>query len=160
MPVGVEQLPSLLARQEPTRLSHQATLGPCSNGINQAALRPKMSPSGAFSPHRLGTSPGKSNSMLNYVVDATLKSLREEGVWVDPKVEEYDYGKFGWIMGSRRQPHRTLGTPSKEEVREARHRRATSQTYLTSMVTALDVKPSTVNATGNITGTPPLPRSL
>jgi hypothetical protein len=21
-----------------------------------------------------------------------------EGVWVDPKVEEYDYGKFGWIM--------------------------------------------------------------
>jgi len=43
----------------------------------------------------------KSNFMLNYVVDdlhGTLKSLREEGVWVDPKVDEYDYGKFGWIM--------------------------------------------------------------
>jgi predicted enzyme related to lactoylglutathione lyase len=39
--------------------------------------------------------------MLNYVVDdlhATLKALRQEGVWVDAKVEEYDYGKFGWIM--------------------------------------------------------------
>jgi predicted enzyme related to lactoylglutathione lyase len=39
--------------------------------------------------------------MVNYVVDdlhATLKALRDEGVWVDPKVGEYDYGKFGWIM--------------------------------------------------------------
>jgi len=39
--------------------------------------------------------------MLNYVVDdlhATLKPLREEGVWVDPKVEEHDYEKFSWIM--------------------------------------------------------------
>ncbi len=44
---------------------------------------------------------GKSTFMLNYVVDdlhTTLKALREEGVWVDPKVEEYNYGKFGWIM--------------------------------------------------------------
>ena len=43
----------------------------------------------------------KATLMLNYVVDdlnATLKALREEGVWVDPKVEEYDYGKFAWIM--------------------------------------------------------------
>jgi len=43
----------------------------------------------------------KSSFMLNYVVDDlhdTLKALREEGVWVDPKVDEYDYGKFGWIM--------------------------------------------------------------
>jgi predicted enzyme related to lactoylglutathione lyase len=39
--------------------------------------------------------------MMNYVVDdlhATLKALQAEGVWVDPKVDEYDYGKFGWIM--------------------------------------------------------------
>lgn len=27
-----------------------------------------------------------------------LDALRKEGVWVDPKVEEYDYGEFGWIM--------------------------------------------------------------
>jgi predicted enzyme related to lactoylglutathione lyase len=43
----------------------------------------------------------KSSLMVNYVVDdlhALLKALQKEGVWVDPKVEEYDYGKFGWIM--------------------------------------------------------------
>lgn len=43
----------------------------------------------------------KSSLMVNYVVDdlhALLDTLRKEGVWVDPKVEEYDYGKFGWIM--------------------------------------------------------------
>jgi hypothetical protein len=43
----------------------------------------------------------KANLMVNYVVDdlhATLKALRDEGVWVDPKVEEYEYGRFGWIM--------------------------------------------------------------
>jgi catechol 2,3-dioxygenase-like lactoylglutathione lyase family enzyme len=45
--------------------------------------------------------PGTAPLMVNYVVDdlhATLKALRDEGVWVDPKVDEYDYGKFGWIM--------------------------------------------------------------
>jgi len=26
-----------------------------------------------------------------------LNLLREEGVAIDPKVEEYDYGKFAWI---------------------------------------------------------------
>lgn len=40
-------------------------------------------------------------ALVNYVVDdlrAMLDALRKEGVWVDPKVGEYDYGKFGWIM--------------------------------------------------------------
>jgi predicted enzyme related to lactoylglutathione lyase len=39
--------------------------------------------------------------MLNYIVDdldATLETLRQEGVQVDDRVEIYDYGKFGWIM--------------------------------------------------------------
>ena len=39
--------------------------------------------------------------MVNFRVDnldELLKTLREEGVQVDAKVEEYDYGKFGWIM--------------------------------------------------------------
>jgi len=43
----------------------------------------------------------KASLMVNYVVDdlhATLRALREEGVWVDSKVEEYEYGRFGWIM--------------------------------------------------------------
>lgn len=45
--------------------------------------------------------PSRSGFMLNYIVDnldETLKALREEGVTVDERVEEYDYGKFGWIM--------------------------------------------------------------
>ena len=38
--------------------------------------------------------------MINFRVDnldELLKALREEGVEVDPKVEESDYGNFGWI---------------------------------------------------------------
>jgi len=44
--------------------------------------------------------PGPSGFMINFRVDdlkALLTALREEGVPVDDKVEEYDYGKFGWI---------------------------------------------------------------
>jgi predicted enzyme related to lactoylglutathione lyase len=39
--------------------------------------------------------------MFNYRVEnltELLKVLREEGVTVIDKVEEYPYGKFGWIM--------------------------------------------------------------
>jgi catechol 2,3-dioxygenase-like lactoylglutathione lyase family enzyme len=45
--------------------------------------------------------PSHSTFMINYrVVDLSrlLKQLRSEGVLVDDKVEESDYGKFGWIM--------------------------------------------------------------
>ncbi len=31
-------------------------------------------------------------------LDAALERLRASGVWVDPKVERYDYGSFGWIL--------------------------------------------------------------
>ena len=64
----------------------------------------------------------KSPAMLNYVVDdlhATLNALREEGVWVDPKVDEYDYGKFGWIMdpdGNRIELWEPLPKKSKDAV--------------------------------------------
>jgi predicted enzyme related to lactoylglutathione lyase len=39
--------------------------------------------------------------MVNYRVDdldALLAKLREEGCNVDGKVEESEYGKFGWVM--------------------------------------------------------------
>ena len=39
--------------------------------------------------------------MVNFRVAnlaALLEQLRKEGVQVDDKVEEYEYGKFGWIM--------------------------------------------------------------
>lgn|SRR5579862_6384754 len=38
--------------------------------------------------------------MMNFRVDdlkALLQALREEGVQVDEKFEEHEYGKFGWI---------------------------------------------------------------
>ncbi len=38
--------------------------------------------------------------MINFRVDnlrELLKALLDEGVQVDEKVEEHDYGKFGWI---------------------------------------------------------------
>lgn len=45
--------------------------------------------------------PSTADFMINYRVDdlqALLQILREEGVEVDDRVEEYEYGKFGWIM--------------------------------------------------------------
>ena len=31
-------------------------------------------------------------------LNSLLEQLRAEGVEVDPRVEEYDYGRFAWIM--------------------------------------------------------------
>jgi predicted enzyme related to lactoylglutathione lyase len=45
--------------------------------------------------------PSTAPFMLNYRVehlDALLAVLAEEGVTIDPKREEYEYGKFAWIM--------------------------------------------------------------
>jgi predicted enzyme related to lactoylglutathione lyase len=39
--------------------------------------------------------------MINYRVEnlhALLALLRDEGVTVDEKIEEHEYGKFGWIV--------------------------------------------------------------
>ncbi len=39
--------------------------------------------------------------MINYRVKnlkRVLAQLKREGVWVDPKTEESEFGKFGWIM--------------------------------------------------------------
>src|SRR2546428_5459136 len=38
--------------------------------------------------------------MINYRVkdlDAVIRALRKEGVTVDPKIEELEYGRFGWV---------------------------------------------------------------
>lgn len=45
--------------------------------------------------------PSHASFMLNYRVenlDALLEALRAEGVWIDPKREDHDYGRFAWIM--------------------------------------------------------------
>jgi len=39
--------------------------------------------------------------MINLQVenlDEVLAQLKREAIEVDPRVESYDYGKFGWIM--------------------------------------------------------------
>jgi predicted enzyme related to lactoylglutathione lyase len=44
--------------------------------------------------------PSRASFMINYRVDdldALLEALRAEGVEVDPKREDYDYGRFAWI---------------------------------------------------------------
>ena len=45
--------------------------------------------------------PSAAPFMINYRVadlDSLLAQLRAEGVEVDPRVEEYDYGRFAWVM--------------------------------------------------------------
>ncbi len=45
--------------------------------------------------------PSDSSVMINYRVDnllELLKSLKEEGVEIIGEMEEYEYGKFGWIL--------------------------------------------------------------
>ncbi len=45
--------------------------------------------------------PSKKPFMINFRVhdlDALLAQLRVEGVDVDDRTEEYEFGKFGWIM--------------------------------------------------------------
>jgi len=44
--------------------------------------------------------PGRADFMINFTVDdldGLLSALRAEGVEVDPRREEYEYGKFAWI---------------------------------------------------------------
>ena len=45
--------------------------------------------------------PSRASLMINYRVDdldALLEALRKEGVTIDEKREDYDYGRFAWIM--------------------------------------------------------------
>jgi predicted enzyme related to lactoylglutathione lyase len=44
---------------------------------------------------------GEQTFMVNYRVDdldALLKTLAANGVWIDPKRDSYDFGKFAWIQ--------------------------------------------------------------
>ena len=45
--------------------------------------------------------PSKKEFMFNYRVDnleALLEQLKKEGVQIVGEIEEYEYGKFGWVM--------------------------------------------------------------
>ncbi len=54
-----------------------------------------------FKPDSTYFAPSAAPFMVNYRVDdlhALLVALRAEGCAVDDKVEESEYGKFGWVM--------------------------------------------------------------
>ena len=54
-----------------------------------------------FEKHSKYFEPSGAPFMLNYRVDdldALLAALRAEGVMIDPKREDNDYGKFAWIV--------------------------------------------------------------
>jgi predicted enzyme related to lactoylglutathione lyase len=57
-----------------------------------------------WSPFKADTAyfaPSTASFMINYRVDdlhALLAQLRAEGCQVDDKVEESEYGKFGWVF--------------------------------------------------------------
>ena len=62
--------------------------------------QPGMTIWSIFPHHTRYFEPGKASFMMNYRVDdldALLAKLAEEGVEIDPKRGEYDYGKFAWI---------------------------------------------------------------
>jgi predicted enzyme related to lactoylglutathione lyase len=45
--------------------------------------------------------PSSAGFMMNFRVadlDGLLKALKEEGVEIDPRREDYEYGRFAWIM--------------------------------------------------------------
>ena len=45
--------------------------------------------------------PSRSSFMMNFIVedlDGLLEGLREEGVEVDPRRQDCEYGRFAWIM--------------------------------------------------------------
>ncbi len=54
----------------------------------------------AFFPRSSEYFPASQPAMLNFQVDdldGILDKLSSEGVSIDPKREEYDYGRFGWF---------------------------------------------------------------
>ena len=45
--------------------------------------------------------PSRADFMMNFRVadlDGLLKALKEEGVEIDPHREDYEYGRFAWVM--------------------------------------------------------------
>ncbi|MGH8090986.1 MAG: VOC family protein [Rudaea sp.] len=64
------------------------------NGVGTTAWNPFAEDTGYFAP-------SSSSFMINYRVadlHALLAALRAEGVRVEDKVDESEFGKFGWII--------------------------------------------------------------
>jgi catechol 2,3-dioxygenase-like lactoylglutathione lyase family enzyme len=62
--------------------------------------------------------PSHSGFMINYRVhdlDALLAALKEEGVEIDPHREDYEYGRFAWIMDPEGNRIELWEPPKKKE---------------------------------------------
>jgi catechol 2,3-dioxygenase-like lactoylglutathione lyase family enzyme len=63
--------------------------------------------------------PTKAEYMINYIVDdldGMRAQLREAGAQVDEKVEEYEYGRFGWAVDPDGTRFELWEPPSKSRV--------------------------------------------
>jgi len=70
---------------------------------------PKKKGATAWSPFAADTKyfgRGRQGHMINYRVanlKKVLAQLKKEGVWVDPKTQDTEFGKFGWIKDGEGQ---------------------------------------------------------
>ena len=56
-------------------------------------------------------------------LDALLEALKEEGVEIDPHREDYDYGRFAWIMDPEGNRIELWEPPAGVETGDSGHRR-------------------------------------
>jgi predicted enzyme related to lactoylglutathione lyase len=67
----------------------------------QTDERPGSTVLAAFDQNSTYFEPSKKDFMLNFRVenlDALLTELAKEGVTIDPRREDSEFGRFGWIM--------------------------------------------------------------
>jgi len=69
------------------------------HGVLMSSAADEMTVWSSFPENTTYFGPGPATFMLNYRVknlDAMLAQLRAAGAKVDEKVDDYDYGRFGW----------------------------------------------------------------
>ncbi len=74
--------------------------------------------------------PSRSALMINYRVDdldALLASLKQDDVEIDPHREDYDYGRFAWIMDPEGNRIELWEPPKKEPAKTVRKPRKGSK---------------------------------
>jgi predicted enzyme related to lactoylglutathione lyase len=68
--------------------------------------------------------PSRAGFMINYRVDdldALLAALKQEGVEIDPHREDYEYGRFAWIMDPEGNRIELWEPPKKDSAKTVRN---------------------------------------
>ncbi|MGH9865752.1 MAG: VOC family protein [Candidatus Acidiferrales bacterium] len=71
----------------------------------------------------------QSNFMLNYRVaglDSLLEALRNDGVTIDPKREDYSYGRFAWITDPEGNRIELWEPPAENQTKTLKKKRKSS----------------------------------